>query len=222
MTGVEPVTTLTTPGGKPTSCMIRTSSITASGFCDAGRTTTVLPIASAGPSLPAMLTTGKLYGVIAATAPTGWRRAIAPISPPGASAVAGHLHRRERDHVRLVRHARVRLEAHAGLRHLHLLADRRGATGLRDDQRQEVVELVAHRVGDLLQQVGAHVGRRLRPGRERLLGGAGRVERLLLRRLGRDADDFFGRGIDDLVAAVGAVDPLPADQELRCCHGAEL
>ena len=36
-----------------------------------------------------MFTTGKLYGVIAATAPTGWRRAIAPIRPPGASAVAG-------------------------------------------------------------------------------------------------------------------------------------
>src|SRR5581483_9659524 len=40
--GVEPVTTLTTPGGKPTSCMIFTSSITPSGSCDAGRTTTVL------------------------------------------------------------------------------------------------------------------------------------------------------------------------------------
>ena len=41
------------------------------GFCDAGRTTTVLPIASAGPSLPAMLTIGKLYGVMQATTPTG-------------------------------------------------------------------------------------------------------------------------------------------------------
>ena len=66
-----------------------TRSITASGFCDAGRTTTVLPIASAGPSLPAMLTIGKLYGVMHATAPIGWRRAIAPMSPPGASAVPG-------------------------------------------------------------------------------------------------------------------------------------
>ena len=41
--------------------------MTASGFCDAGRTTTVLPIASAGPSLPAMFTIGKLYGVMHAT-----------------------------------------------------------------------------------------------------------------------------------------------------------
>ena len=87
--GVEPVTTLTTPGGNPTSCMSLMRSITASGFCDAGRTTTVLPIASAGPSLPAMFTIGKLYGVMHATAPTGWRRAIAPIRPPGASAVCG-------------------------------------------------------------------------------------------------------------------------------------
>ena len=58
--GVEPVTTFTTPGGNPASCMMRTNSTTASGFCEAGRTTTVLPIASAGPSLPAMLTIGKL------------------------------------------------------------------------------------------------------------------------------------------------------------------
>ena len=63
--------------------------MTASGFCDAGRTTTVLPIASAGPSFPAMFTIGKLYGVMHATTPTGARRTIAPMSPPGASAVAG-------------------------------------------------------------------------------------------------------------------------------------
>ena len=36
-----------------------------------------------------MFTIGKLYGVMHATAPTGWRRAIAPMRPPGASAVAG-------------------------------------------------------------------------------------------------------------------------------------
>ena len=45
--------------------------MTASGSCDAGRTTTVLPIASAGPILPAMFTIGKLYGVMHATTPTG-------------------------------------------------------------------------------------------------------------------------------------------------------
>ena len=41
--------------------------MTASGSCGAGFTTTVLPIASAGPILPAMLTIGKLYGVMHAT-----------------------------------------------------------------------------------------------------------------------------------------------------------
>src|SRR5438270_13129453 len=62
---------------------------TARGSCGAGLTTTVLPIASAGPILPAMLTIGKLYGVMHATTPTGWRTAIALIKPPEASAVDG-------------------------------------------------------------------------------------------------------------------------------------
>ena len=72
-TGDEPVTMLTTPGGKPTSSSSFTSSMTASGSWPAGRTTTVLPVASAGPSLPTMFTSGKLYDVMHATAPTGAR-----------------------------------------------------------------------------------------------------------------------------------------------------
>ena len=86
--------------------------MTASGFCDAGRTTTVLPIASAGPSLPAMFTIGKLYGVMHATAPTGWRRAIAPMSPPGASAVCGISIGGSGIIVATRARARVRVEAH--------------------------------------------------------------------------------------------------------------
>ena len=58
--GPEPVTMLTTPGGKPTPSRISTSRMTASGSCGAGLTTTVLPMASAGPTLPAQLTAGKL------------------------------------------------------------------------------------------------------------------------------------------------------------------
>src|SRR3954453_22555489 len=85
----EPVTTLTTPGGKPASFTNSTTRTTASGSCGAGFTTTVLPMASAGPILPAMFTIGKLYGVMHATTPTGWRTAIALISPPDASAVDG-------------------------------------------------------------------------------------------------------------------------------------
>ena len=87
--GVGRVTTLTTPGGKPTSCRISASSMTASGSCGAGFITTVLPTASAGAILPAMLMSGKLYGEMHATAPTGWRFTNAPMSPPGASGVAG-------------------------------------------------------------------------------------------------------------------------------------
>ncbi len=56
----DPVTTLTTPSGKPASWSTSPNTVTASGSCGAGFTTTVLPIASAGPIFPAMLTIGKL------------------------------------------------------------------------------------------------------------------------------------------------------------------
>src|SRR4051794_29031953 len=68
--GPEPTTTFTTPGGN-TSCSSSHTRMTAIGSCGAGFTTTVLPIASAGPTLPAMFTIGKLYGVMHATTPTG-------------------------------------------------------------------------------------------------------------------------------------------------------
>ena len=79
---------MTTPGGNPTSSRMRTSSTTVSGSWAAGFTTTVLPMARAGATLPAMLTSGKLYDVMQATTPTGWRSASALMSPPGASGVA--------------------------------------------------------------------------------------------------------------------------------------
>ena len=58
--GPPPVTTLTTPGGKPTPSMILASSITARGSWGAGFMTTVLAVANAGATLPAMFTSGKL------------------------------------------------------------------------------------------------------------------------------------------------------------------
>ncbi len=61
----------------------------ASGSWGAGLTTTVLPMASAGPILPAVLVSGKLYDEMAATTPTGARRATPLMMPPGASAVVG-------------------------------------------------------------------------------------------------------------------------------------
>ena len=36
-----------------------------------------------------MFTIGKLYGVMQPTTPTGMRRGIAPMIPPGANAVVG-------------------------------------------------------------------------------------------------------------------------------------
>jgi hypothetical protein len=47
--------------------------------------TTVLPMARAGPTLPAILVRGKLYGVMQADTPTGCRAAMAPSNIPGAS-----------------------------------------------------------------------------------------------------------------------------------------
>ena len=61
--------------------------MTASGSCGAGLITTVLPVASAGATLPAIDVIGKLYGVMHATTPTGWRSPTAPMRPPGASGV---------------------------------------------------------------------------------------------------------------------------------------
>ena len=56
----SPTTTLTTPGGKPASSKISPRRTMASGSCGAGLMTTVLPMASAGPILPAVLVIGKL------------------------------------------------------------------------------------------------------------------------------------------------------------------
>ena len=58
--GFDEVMTLTTPGGKPTACMISASSIIASGSCGAGFMTTVQPTAKAGAILPTIFTRGKL------------------------------------------------------------------------------------------------------------------------------------------------------------------
>ena len=80
---------LTTPGGNPASSNSFTSSITARGSCGAGFTTTVFPMASAGPNLPAMFTIGKLYDVMQLTTPTGARCPTPETNPPGASAVVG-------------------------------------------------------------------------------------------------------------------------------------
>ena len=67
----KPVTTLTTPGGKPASS---TSFMNSSADADVnsdGLMTTVLPAASAGASFHAVSSSGEFHGTIAATTPSG-------------------------------------------------------------------------------------------------------------------------------------------------------
>ncbi len=192
---------------------MRTSSITASGSCGAGRTITVLPIASAGPILPAMLTIGKLYGVMHATTPTGARRASAPMRPAGAIGVAGISCGASgmtfgSSAPRAYRSKRLAATGTCIARPTAVVHPVSEITS-----GHEVLELLAHADRGRRQELGALLGRRLRPGLERVARRPGRVVRLLHGRLGRDADDLLGRRVHDLVAAVAAVDPLAADEE---------
>src|ERR1700739_1224228 len=63
-----------TPAGNPAS-MIRSPRRSAeSGVCSAGFSTTVQPVASAGPSFQAAISRGKFHGMSCLTTPTGSRR----------------------------------------------------------------------------------------------------------------------------------------------------
>ena len=66
-----PVTMLTTPSGRPASCMSSPSRRADSGVCSAGLSTTVQPQASTGESFHAAMSSGKFHGVICPTTPTG-------------------------------------------------------------------------------------------------------------------------------------------------------
>src|SRR5215207_6147584 len=66
-----PVTMLTTPGGMPAFSASAPQASPENGVCEAGLITIVQPVASAGPSLRAIIEDGKFHGVIAATTPTG-------------------------------------------------------------------------------------------------------------------------------------------------------
>ena len=63
----------TTPGGNPTSSTIRASSSAFSGVSDAGFSTIVLPVASAGPSFHTAISSGKFHGMMEAHTPIGSR-----------------------------------------------------------------------------------------------------------------------------------------------------
>ena len=67
----SPVTTLSTPGGKPARWASSASANADSGVASAGLITTVQPAASAGATLRVIIDDGKFHGVIAAQTPTG-------------------------------------------------------------------------------------------------------------------------------------------------------
>ena len=68
-----PGTTFTTPSGTPASAISSASFSSVSGVCSAGLSTTQLPVASAGPSFHAAISSGKFHGMICPTTPTGSR-----------------------------------------------------------------------------------------------------------------------------------------------------
>src|SRR6202007_723781 len=69
-----PGTTLTTPSGNPASMTSSPRRSAESGVCSAGFRTTVQPVASAGPSFHAAISSGKFHGIICPTTPIGSRR----------------------------------------------------------------------------------------------------------------------------------------------------
>ena len=70
----RPVTTFTTPGGKPAGSISSANPSVEAGECSEGLITIVQPAASAGASFHVMSSSGEFHGVIAATTPTGSRR----------------------------------------------------------------------------------------------------------------------------------------------------
>ena len=80
----NPVTTFTTPSGKPASCNSSPSRNAVSGVCSAGFSTTVFPAASAGPSFHAAISNGKFHGMICPITPTASRCVNAWNRAPGA------------------------------------------------------------------------------------------------------------------------------------------
>jgi hypothetical protein len=71
-----PVTTFSTPGGRPASRNSLITSMIVNGVVVAGFTTTVFPASSAGPILLPISETGKFHGTIEAHTPIGRFRII--------------------------------------------------------------------------------------------------------------------------------------------------
>ena len=86
----DDVTTLRTPGGKSVcSATRRPSRVAFHGVSGAGLSTTVLPVASAWPSLLSVTSSGKFHGTIAPTTPTGSFQICRVLAVPRRSTTSG-------------------------------------------------------------------------------------------------------------------------------------
>ena len=89
----EPVTRLTTPGGKPASSSSSTSSVAQCGASEAGLNTTALPATSAGISFQHGIAIGKFQGVMIPAIPIGWRMLMAHLSGSSEGTVSPNIRR---------------------------------------------------------------------------------------------------------------------------------
>ena len=83
--GLEVVTRLSTPAGRPASSRTRASSSIERGVCSAGFTTIVQPAAIAGATLRVPIAMGKFQGVTSTHGPTGWCMTTRRPAPDGAT-----------------------------------------------------------------------------------------------------------------------------------------
>ena len=80
----KPGSTLNTPSGMPASATSSARRSTLSGDFSEGLSSTELPVASAGASFQAAISSGKFHGTIAATTPSGSR-----VTSPSSSSPVG-------------------------------------------------------------------------------------------------------------------------------------
>ncbi len=207
-------TRLTTPGGNPTSSRIRTSSTTVRGSWAAGFTTTVLPMASAGATLPGHVDEGEVVRRDAGHHADGLAQGQGADEPTGGE-------RRRHRHLgrdgalgHRAQVERVPLEPAHGDGHLEARPHRGGGAGLGDHEGEQLLGPGRDGLGGPGHEGAPLGGRGRRPRRQRLscrrrgrLGvGDGRV--------GGRAHDLFGGGVDHVVGAARGVDPFAADEEL--------
>ena len=82
----KPGTTWSTPSGTPASAASSARRSAVSGDCSAGFSTTLFPVASAGPTFQLAIRSGKFQGTTAPTTPSGSRTSVTTsLGPVGAT-----------------------------------------------------------------------------------------------------------------------------------------